>query len=232
MSVNLNKFEVASLVSEQACPLCKTMGASLYHQDNNKRSHRSYYQCSACHLVYVPASHYLTEAQEKAEYDLHENKVGDEGYKRFLGRFWQPLRSMLPPSGKILEFGCGPGPVLASMMQEEGYDVALYDHFYHNEPAVLTPRYYNAVTATEVIEHVHNPFDVIPRLLSYLKPNGVLGLMTKQVMGVEEFKVWHYKNDLTHVCFYSQQTFNWLADKYDLDVTFFGADVILLNKKP
>ena len=47
----------------------------------------------------------------------------------------------------------------------------------------------------------------------------------------EEFDKWWYKNDPTHVCFFSKETFAWLGDKYKLDVEVLTDQVILLTKK-
>lgn len=213
------------------CPLCSTQGAELYHQDANKRSQRPYHQCTECHLVFVPSAFYLSQQQEKAEYDLHENVLNDEGYRQFLLRFLNPFKDKLVADANVLEFGCGPGPALASMMGDLGYQVSLYDHFYYSDKTVLRQGFYDGISATEVIEHVHDPKAVFESLISLLKTNGVLGMMTKLVQGPEAFSRWHYKNDMTHVCFYSEATFQWLAQRYGLTLSFHGADVILLEKR-
>jgi len=70
----------------------------------------------------------------------------------------------------------------------------------------------------------------LDRLWSCLKPSGVLGIMTKRVIDQEAFSRWHYKDDLTHVCFYSTETFQWLAAQWHATVTFSGNDVVLLMK--
>ena len=60
--------------------------------------------------------------------------------------------------------------------------------------------------------------------------DGVLGIMTKLVIDRKAFSNWHYKNDLTHVCFFSHFTFEWLTQKYDAQLEIIDADVILLTK--
>lgn len=226
---------------DHACPLCGGKEASLYYQDNNKRSTRPYFQCLTCSLVFVPAIYYLTAEQEKAEYDLHENDLQDAGYHQFLQRFWQPFKACLAEQGanhgrlsgaEILEFGCGPGPALAGIMENDGYSVSKYDYFYFPDKVVLQTGAYDGISATEVIEHLHKPKQVFESWLGYLKPDGVLGLMTKLVKDQQAFANWHYKNDLTHVCFYSQATFQWLANHYGLILQIIGNDVIVLHKQP
>ena len=180
--------------------------------------------------MFVPAAYYLTAEEEKAEYDLHDNQVSDEGYQRFLNRLWQPLSECLPQPSDILEFGCGPGPALAKMMEESGMNVSLYDHFYYPDQSVLTEAAFDAVTSTEVIEHLHKPKQVFEQWLHWLKPKGYLGLMTKLVKDQQAFAGWHYKNDRTHVCFFSVETFQWLAKRYGLTLQFHGQDVMIFQK--
>lgn len=185
---------------------------ALFHSDTR----RQYWRCGRCALVFVPAQFYLSPEQEKSEYDKHNNLPDDEGYRRFLSRLAEPLLQLMAPRSKILEFGCGPGPALAEMMRSEDHEVALYDAFYFPDKAVLKPATYDAITSTEVIEHLHYPDRVIASWLEYLKPSGHLGIMTKTVIDAERFAHWHYKNDLTHVCFYSHDTFDFIAEQFHL----------------
>lgn len=213
-----------------SCPLCEGRQFSLFHQDNTKRSQRPYYRCVQCHLVFVPQMFYLSPEAEKAEYDKHNNDTVDEGYRRFLNRLWSQLKPCLVSGGKVLEFGCGPGPLLSQMIQEDGFEVSLYDHFYYPDKGVLTNTLYDGVTSTEVIEHLHNPKQVFELWLSLIKPKGYIGIMTKLVSNQDAFTRWHYKNDLTHVCFFSRECFQWLAHHYNLTVNFHGNDVMIFQR--
>ncbi len=180
-------------------------------------------------MVFVPESFRLSADQEKQEYDLHQNAFEDEGYRDFLSRAMTPVLQKVTPPASGLDFGCGPGPVLAAMLKEKGFEVSIYDPFYAPETQVLS-KTYDFVTCTEVIEHVHEPYQTFPVLVDLLKPGAVLVIMTKRVIGEEAFGQWHYKNDQTHVCFYSEQTFQWLADHYHLDCEFETNDVVVLRK--
>jgi len=220
------------MVMPSYCPLCESSQGVLFHQDNNKRTSRPYIQCQQCSLVYVPSEFYLSAQDEKAEYDQHENHLEDEGYQTFLNRLWCELKPLLESSQnkQVLDFGCGPGPLLAKMMGDDGFEVSVYDHFYANDASVLSNDFYDGITSTEVIEHLHQPKQVIEQWLSMLKKGGYLGLMTKLVTSQTAFANWHYKNDLTHVCFYSEACFQWIAERYCLTLSFYGKDVIILQK--
>ncbi len=211
--------------SDKCCPLC-TGSAASYGRDNR----RHYFICSVCNLVFVPPSEYLSLNAEKAEYDRHDNQLDDPHYRKFLGRLFDPMCERLAPPSLGLEFGCGPGPALAKMFQEQGFEVSLYDTFYFPDKSVLEQTF-DFITATEVVEHLHQPFNELSALWSCLGSGGTLGLMTKLVKNRDAFANWHYKNDQTHVCFFSSNTFSWLGEKLSAKVTFIGADVVLLTKQ-
>lgn len=207
------------------CPLCGGARIGAFHRDRR----RDYLRCADCRLVFVPPTQYLDAATEKAEYDLHRNDPGDPGYRRFLSRLAGPLLARLPAHSSGLDFGCGPGPALAALLEEAGHQVVLYDPFYAPDRTALQG-HYDFITATEVVEHLHRPDEELARLWRLLRPGGVLGLMTKLVIDVEAFARWHYKNDPTHVCFFSRDSFAWLAREWGARLEIVGQDVILLAK--
>lgn len=210
----------------EPCPLCSSKETGFYHRDRR----RDYHHCGVCDLVFVPRAFYLSVADEKAEYDKHDNAVDDPGYRRFLSRLFDPLVERLKPGSRGLDFGCGPGPALAAMFNDANFPTDVYDLFYAPDDSVWRKRY-DFISATEVVEHLHRPGDVLNRLWQQLQPGGWLGLMTKRVIDREAFARWHYKNDPTHVCFFSEASFQWLANHWDARVMFVGADVALLQKK-
>ena len=207
------------------CPLCNATGGTPFFTDNR----RDYLRCVQCALVYVPRAFYLSAAAERAEYDKHQNDVDDPGYRAFLSRLFEPLKASLSPASSGLDFGCGPGPALAKMLREAGYPVAVYDPFYAADTAVLQHSY-DFITATEVVEHMHKPGDDLSRLWNMLRPGGTLAVMTKLVLDAAAFTTWHYKNDPTHVCFFSRETWQWWARKNAAELRFEGADVIFLRR--
>ena len=210
--------------STQNCPLCGLSEHRHYHSDKK----RDYLQCSRCELVFTPANFYLSPEQERAEYEKHENSSADLGYRRFLSRLSAPLSNRLTSGASGLDFGCGPGPALADMMAEQGFTMENYDPFFANKPKLLSKQY-DFVCATEVVEHLHQPQQVFEQLFKCLKPNGLLGIMTKRVISQAAFSRWHYKNDPTHVCFYSVASFEFIADKFKAKLSIEGDDVVIFK---
>ncbi len=208
------------------CPLCAdTGGSSHFYSDR----HRHYYRCPVCHLVHVPPSQFLSLEEERVEYDKHQNSPDDAGYRKFLGRLFTPLNSRLSPVSHGLDFGSGSGPTLSLMFEEEGHRMSLFDPYYAPDKHALCGQY-DFITATEVVEHLHDPAAEFARLWSILKPGGWLGIMTKLALDRAAFSRWHYKNDPTHVCFFSSKTMDWLAEQWQAELCQIGNDVLLFKK--
>lgn len=209
---------------ETFCPLCGSEDLDLFFEDKK----RIYLHCFNCKLVFVPNYYWLNAEDERTIYDLHENDAQDQGYRQFLSRLSTPLLKKLNPKQKGLDFGCGPAPTLSVLLEEQGQQVDLYDPFYYNDPSVFFKKY-DFICATEVVEHMHNPNKDFTVLFKMLKRDGWLGIMTKLVIDKNAFSQWHYIRDMTHICFYSQSTFEYLAQRFNAKLTFIANDVILFN---
>lgn len=208
------------------CVLCHGDGLETFARDRQ----REYWRCPFCALVQVPAAWHLDPVVERAHYDLHENDPDDTGYRRFLSRTLNPVSARLPVGAQGLDFGCGPGPTLSRMFREKGFECAEYDIFYAADEQLLRQSY-DFITATEVVEHLSAPGAVLGRLWQLLKPQGVLAIMTKRVLNAERFASWHYKNDPTHITFFHQHTFEWLAQQWQAGIEFVDHDVVLLIRE-
>ena len=207
-----------------SCPLCESFDVTPFYQGA-----RDFLCCQDCQLVFVPPAYYISHAQEKAEYDLHQNSPEDQGYRRFLSRLLEPLNQKLEPGSYGLDFGSGPGPTLSVMFEEQGHRMEIYDSIYAKDPSRLEQQY-DFISASEVVEHLHHPNQDLNRLWACLKPKGHLGIMTKRVRDLQAFARWHYKDDVTHVCFFSTQTFEWLADAWNATLEIIGPDVVIFTK--
>jgi SAM-dependent methyltransferase len=214
------------LEPDMQCPLCDSTKCEHYFRDI-----RDYFECGRCQLVFVPPDQRLEREEEKQQYDFHENSPDDQRYRAFLSRLSRPVNEMLRPNSQGLDFGCGPGPTLSVMLEELGHKVAIFDSFYEPHLQVFEASY-DFITASEVVEHLHYPRREFDRLWSCLRPGGILGIMTKRVLDKDRFSSWHYKDDPTHVCFYRESTFEWLARCWDAELQIVSADVVIIRKNP
>ncbi len=206
-----------------ACPLCGE-ATGLFHSDRVRR----YRRCQSCALISVPAAQHVAPAAEKAYYDQHDNDPADAGYRRFLSRAAEAVQARVAPPAIGLDFGSGPGPTLSVMLEEAGYTVALYDKFYAADSSVFKAQY-DFITATEVFEHLDAPADTLNQLLACLRPGGWLIVMTKRAQDKASFARWHYIHDPTHIAFFSDETFEWIAEQWNLRLEIDGPDVVALR---
>ena len=190
----------------------------------------AYGRCSTCHATFALAAHLPAPEEELSHYREHRNDPEDAGYRRFLSRLTVPLLQRVPPGREGLDYGCGPGPALARMLEEAGHRMALFDPFFHPDTAALR-RCYDFITCTEVAEHFHHPAQEFARLAALLRPGGWLAVMTCFQTDDARFADWHYRRDPTHVVFYRPETFQVLAAQHGLVCEVPAKDVVLLHKK-
>lgn len=208
------------------CPLCSSLSVDTYYSDQK----RNYFQCNICDLVFVDPCQLPAPEIEKREYDLHQNSADDNNYRRFLQKLASPMLEKLKQKSYGLDFGCGPTPLMSLIFKEAGHHCEAYDPFYFSNREILNNRY-DFLTCSEVVEHFHHPEAMFSLLSGALVPSGWLGIMTKRVIDVTRFSTWHYKNDPTHVSFYSEQTFHFIAKKYAFTLYIVSSDVVLLQKQ-
>ncbi|MEC5293317.1 class I SAM-dependent methyltransferase [Aurantimonas sp. C2-6-R+9] len=156
-----------------------------------------------------PCQHPSREA-EYAHYLHHENHPDDPCYRRFLTKLTELLLAHLPEGSRGLDYGCGPGPALGAMLGEAGHEVALFDPFFHPDPAPLNQTY-DFLTCTETAEHFHRPAEEFDRLMALVRPGGWLAIMTCFQTDDARFRDWHYRKDPTHVVFYREETMRYLT---------------------
>ena len=209
------------------CPLCRSETSFFFSKDR----FREYYHCQVCDLIFVPSQYHLTPQQEKERYDLHENNPNDPGYRKFLSTLVDPIAEIVPEGSKGLDFGSGPEPVMAEMLKGCGYEIEVYDKYYADDKKVLTQEY-DFITCCETVEHFTNPKKELALLFRILKPGGGLGIQTSlHKYQIQTFNNWHYKRDLTHICFFSEKSFHWIHQEFKLSVPKISNTVFLFNKQ-
>lgn len=162
---------------------------------------------------------------------MHCNDVNDSRYLEFLEPLYSQLQTRLAPESEGMDFGCGPGPALASLFRRAGHHVTLYDPFYHPDKNALDKQY-DFISASEVFEHLYNPATEIQKLRRLLKPRGWLGVMTQLVDEQTDFANWYYRRDPTHVVFFSLRSFAWIAHGFGFSEPIHcGPRVVLLQTR-
>jgi len=212
------------------CPLCgnRQNKRSLF----DKEMQYTYIHCPVCDLIYADTPYIPTPIRERQRYLEHDNTMDNDGYVKMLRGFLESAVLPFASSGSVLEFGCGPGPVLAQLLQQQGFEVDLYDpYFYCNQD--WRNKEYDIITATEVFEHLSNPHKNLRQLCNVLKPDAILALMTHFHPGHKTFCQWWYRRDPTHISFYSKSSLCWIERNFPLSMIF-SDDIktVTLKKTP
>ncbi len=220
------RFRPTARSATPECPVC--------HSDRTSPFVRctpyDYWQCAGCRALFVDPAQRPDRDAEHAYYRLHRNAVDDPGYRRFLARLADPLLERLPARRHGLDFGCGPAPALARMLEQAGHTVTVYDPLFADDATALQ-RQYDFITCSEVAEHLHQPDRTFAQLFALLRPGGLLAVMTGFPPDATAFERWHYRRDPTHVVFYRPDTFRWLAERHAAECDIPCPNVALLHKR-
>lgn len=190
------------------CPLCEAAGCTAFFKDVR----RTFFFCNECKLLFVPAEEHISLDDEKKRYDLHDNSTANKGYIRFLEEIAGVIEDLKPVDQNVLDYGCGKNAVLGMLLQRKGVTIDSYDPLYSLGIECLSKKY-DILVLCEVVEHMRNLKDEIRRIKKILDKNGKIILRTNVYPSVEEFCTWWYKEDMTHINFFSRKSIQLFASK-------------------
>ena len=209
------------------CILCES---HIKHTFEHPTLKTIFHQCETCGVIFKDASYFPSLDMEKARYEEHNNDINQEGYVQFLTRFIDEGIKPFLKEGTLLDFGSGPNPVLAVLLRRLGYKISCYDPFYHQKLNEDTS--YDMITATEVVEHFHDPMKEFKWIDEHVKQKGYISLMTLFYPKENaKFLNWYYQRDLSHVVFYSPETWMWLVHTLGWEIIYSDDYRIVVFKK-
>ncbi len=210
----------------EVCPLCNFVS---FQSKVQGPKGRLFHLCDNCMLVFEGKSNLPGWNEEKDRYLEHENSIHQEGYVRHLNQAIKPALKYLKQGAKGIDYGCGPVPTLNKLLDNKGFSCEIYDPIFFPENPLGT---YDYVFATECFEHFFRPAHELQKLWGLLKPGGILVVMTQLWNDTAKIKSWRYATDPTHVVFYHEQTFRFIAAHYSLETLEIKNDrVVILQKK-
>lgn len=199
------------------CVLCQSRTKTIHHPKWG-----TYYCCPSCEFISKDDEHLLSKDEEHSQYNLHNNSIDDPGYVVFFYRFLDQAVFPFADGGKEgLDFGSGPSPVLATLLERNhDYQMDIYDLYYAPEK-VYEGKTYDLITSTEVVEHLREPLPYFELFSDLMKENSMLAVMTLFHPNDEElFWDWHYMRDPTHISFYKPRTMEYIASQAGLEVIY------------
>ncbi|MGX9461778.1 class I SAM-dependent methyltransferase [Shewanella sp. A14] len=206
------------------CPLC-SHPADFFVQDKK----RAFYACPQCSLVFASPNSHVMPNVERQRYGRAQKIVK----QKQLSQFVLPLLKQISQQKTGMLHGLNFGRVLDLQSQQTiadaGHQVNQYDPFFAADQSVLKQRY-DFVCCYRVFEHFRHPHREWRLLNQLIKPSGWLAISTPLLTDKTTFEKWHYKNNPTHVSFYQQVTFEYLALNSDFELLFASKDLVLMQK--
>ena len=208
----------------QKCPLC--FGSTDLYYQNKKQI---YFICRVCMGISLEKSLLPGFEKEKERYLQHNNDIDDPGYQAFVFPIIEAVIRDYKFFNKGLDFGAGTGPVVSKLLKDKGYDISIYDPFFHDHPELLT-REYDYLVCCEVAEHFHHPREEFELLKRVLTPVGKLYCLTYIYDKSIDFSKWAYKNDPTHVFIYMAETFDWIKEHIGFSSIMIDGRLVTISK--
>ncbi|HKL47582.1 MAG TPA: methyltransferase domain-containing protein [Candidatus Izemoplasmatales bacterium] len=214
-----------STSKKRICRLCQNEMS--YFATTRKRH---YYRCPLCDSIQMDQAFILSLNDEKERYDNHNNDIHDIAYQQFVSPITHYVTHRFNKENLGLDFGAGPGPVISKLLEEQNYDIVKYDPHYHPN-AFLLDRVYDYIIACEVIEHFNEPQQTFNLLNKMTNIQTEWIFMTVLYDDTIDFTHWYYKNDETHVIFYTEKTIHYLKEIYGWKKVHINNRLIVFSNK-
>ena len=211
-----------------ACPLCLQVDLIFF------TAHKEYGHCQNCDLISLNPAQHVSSEIEKKRYDQHENNFNDVGYENHLNQILLPLSSYVKKEEIGLDYGCGRTNQIEILAARMDLKMNSYDPIYRPDNLKINLKY-DFITSTEVVEHFRDPKTEWIKMLDLVKTGGFIAIMTQQheaaIDNYEKFKKWWYIRDITHVVFYSEKTFRWIEEYFNLKIEYIKNPIVILKKQ-
>ena len=206
-------------MSNPQCIICQSPTSVL----RDEQFQMDYFQCGFCQCIFCRETEILPPELEKKEYLRHNNSLACGGYVEMFNDFIDNrILPFHPAIQTALDFGSGPEPVLAALLERRGFNVDIYDVFFAPDKIFQSKRY-DLITATEVFEHLAHPLETLKLLSRHLNRQGIIVVMTLfHPLDDDIFSDWWYRRYPTHITFFTPRTFERMAGMAGLEVVDTG----------
>lgn len=217
----------------ETCVFCLNGGPEPFYAGG-----KPYWQCPDCGGIYLDRAARPDPEAEKIRYEAHNNSALDPAFRAYLARFIDPVLETAGAVRTVFDYGSGPEPVLSTMLSERGYDVRLYDPYFAPD-TVRFPAGADLVVCHEVAEHFFEPRVDFALMADCVAPGGFLAVGTKLLPDGgdcarvrERFSAWWYREDSTHVSFYTERALDLCARSAALESVGRAGNDCLVFRKP
>ncbi|MFO7882033.1 MAG: class I SAM-dependent methyltransferase [Kosmotogaceae bacterium] len=180
-----------------------------------------YHYCDYCSFISKDENDLITRDEELKIYNNHNNSIEDPRYVAFFKQFLSKAVLRFCNGKKGLDFGSGPSPVLAMILERNyGFSMDIYDLYYSPEE-IYKGKTYDLITSTEVFEHIPNPLEYFSTFKQCMKKDSILSMMTLfHPEDENEFLNWYYMRDMSHISFFTPQTMKVIGELVGMKIIY------------
>lgn len=194
-----------------------------------KKYQVNFYKCEKCGFLQSEDPYWLQESYTEA---INLSDTGILARNEYLRKIVTVLTfCFFGKSTKILDWGGGYG-IMTRMLRDDGWDAYWHDEYAQNifaKPFIGEKnKKYDLITSFEVFEHLPNPLDDIEKMLEVSDNILFSTLLIPQAIPTRDW--WYYGFEHgQHMSFYSKQTLEFIAKKYNL--YYVGTNTVHLFSK-
>lgn len=218
-----------------ACPVCPGNLRDVFRATLLSRHDVQYRHCDGCGLLQTEAPYWLEEAYSSAIADADTGLVARN--LRLAPRLAALLYFWLEPDALYLDVAGGYG-LLTRLMRDSGFDYRWTDPYCEN---VLARGFegnagagpYAALTAFEVLEHVHDPVEFVSDALARYGADTLICSTVLYVDDVPPRDWWYYAFPTgQHITFYRHRTLATIAERLGLHFASVHGIHIFTKRRP
>jgi Methyltransferase domain len=217
------------------CPICCN-SQHPYFQETVLRKYRiDYFYCDLCGLLQTEEPYWLDEAYQNA---VSSADTGLIQRNIMLSKLLSCVLFFLcDRQGKYLDIGGGYG-VLTRLLRDTGFDAYWSDPYCENlfaqgfeASTVSAP--FHAVTAFEVLEHIHQPLEFLQTSMKAAGTSTIIFSTELFANSPPKPDSWDYYafNTGQHISFYQRKTLEYLAQTLSLSLLSYHDFHILTDQK-
>lgn len=212
------------------CRICET-DSSFFYGDV-----RSFYKCPSCALIFTNET--ADNAAAEKHYKSQWNNADDDFWKQQVDALVGVIQKYKMPMGRLLDFGSGSGEITKEF-QRRGIEAEPLDPMINGLLKDQNYSYkFDVVVGVEVIEHLPNMWEELKEIENHLSHDGIM-LFTTNITEpfinssneVDVFKAWWYKDDPTHVSFFSNKSIFRLAEIMHYTADIYGTQLFVLKRQ-
>ena len=213
------------------CKICGNESVFVFKATVLKKYEISYFSCPKCGFLQTEEPYWLNEAYKES---INSEDTGYLNRNIYLSKKVTVLISTLfNNDGNYLDFAGGYG-ILVRLMRDIGFNFYWYDKYTENIFAKgfeFNDEKIDAITSFESFEHFENPVVEIEKMLKISK-NIIFSTLSLPSPIPKPDDWWYFGlNHGQHISFYSEKTFQFLSDKYNLKYYDLGPIKLFTTKK-